>query len=245
MKPRDPKKIILPGQPGNTDAERLAIEQIQMENALRNNPLFGIVAELRQQMKQLIQQNRHLTIRVQSLMDYLSHVGLLLHQEIDEQGVPQGEPVTPFDYQLFEKLIEHDVLDKMPTYGYTSYYVEHEQRATFLIEMLGLIGQGLKTMEEVLDFVRNFNQAPGRILPIVGMEFGLDQYLSTNPDGWEEEKCDAIALEFGLQKQVTEEEEDIADGDGGEEDPDEHKEDEETNVLPFEASAEGSGPESR
>jgi len=244
MKPRDPKKIILPGQPGNTDAERMAVEQIQMENALRNNPLFGVVAELRQQMKQLIQQNRHLTIRVQSLMDYLSHVGFLLHQEIDEQGVPQGEPLTPFDYKFFEKLVEHGIVDKMPTYGYTAYYVEHEQRATFLIEMLGLIGQGLKTMEEVLDFVRNFNQAPGRILPIVGMEFGLDQYLSTNPDGWDEEKCDAIALEFGLQKQVTEEEEDATDGDGREENTDEPEEGQEADILPFEARAEGVGAES-
>jgi hypothetical protein len=198
MKVKDPK-IIMPGQRSG-DAERMAVEQIQMENALRANPLFPIVAEMRQQMKQLIAQNRSLTIRLQALMDYLSHTGIILHQEIDNDGIPQGEPTSPFDYKFFDQLIEDGAVKQMPTYGYSAYYVEHEQRAIFLIEMMQLLTEGIKDMKEILDFVRNFNALPGRILPIAGIEFGLDKYLTQNPDKWSDEECDAVAAEFGLQK---------------------------------------------
>jgi hypothetical protein len=191
-KVRDPRLVGggVPANRGGLSGEQMALEQMQIENAIKGNPLFPMVAEIKQHNKHLMAQNRSLTIKLQALMDYLAHVGLLLHQDLDDDGFPSGEPYSP-DYKLFEALAESSAVDiELPTYGFTTYYIEHEKRTVFLIEMMTQLQQGIKTMVEVLDMVRNFNTEPGRIVPIAGVEFGLDGYLTHNPDNLPEEETE-------------------------------------------------------
>lgn len=227
---RDPR-LVGGGQPmnrGGLAGEKMALEQMQIENAIKGNPLFPMVAEIKQHNKYLMAQNRSLTIKLQALMDYLAHAGILLHQDLDDDGLPVGPPHSP-DYPLFEKLSENMIIE-LPTYGFTTYYIEHEKRTVFLIEMMAQLQQGIKNMDEVLEMVRNFNAEEGRIVPIAGVEFGLNGFLTHNPDGWDEEKCDAVAAEFGLAK--TEEDEDA----GGE-----SEEGEAGEVVPFDDSGAEAG----
>jgi hypothetical protein len=102
--------------------------------------------------------------------------------------------------------------------------------------MMQLMSEGIKTMAEVVELIRNFNTAPGRILPIVGIEFGLDRYLSSNPDDLSEEECDALAAEFGLQKREEPKDDESNDPQGAAVATAE--------VVSIESSDEGSGSES-
>lgn len=234
MKPRDPR--IVGGGHRDLNGEKMALEQIQMENAIRSNPLFPIVAEVKKQNVQILAQNRSLIIKLQSLMDYLAHIGILLHQDMDEEGIPTTAPRS-LNYQLFEKLVAADIGIDMPTYGFSTYYVEHSERTVFLIEMMQQVQKRIKTMDEVIEMVRNYNARAGRVVPIAGVEFGLDGYLSHNPDDWDDEKLDAVATEFGLQKEKEKEEE-----------PNEGEESEKTEGVSSDQGAEGeednSGPAS-
>jgi hypothetical protein len=239
-KVRDPRLVGggVPANRGGLSGEQMALEQMQIENAIKGNPLFPMVAEIKQHNKHLMAQNRSLTIKLQALMDYLAHVGLLLHQDLDDDGFPSGEPYSP-DYKLFEALAESSAVDiELPTYGFTTYYIEHEKRTVFLIEMMTQLQQGIKTMVEVLDMVRNFNTEPGRIVPIAGVEFGLDGYLTHNPDNLPEEECEAIAAEFGLAKSETEEDTDV-DTTG------ESEEGEQGEVVPFDQGGTEEGEDAR
>ncbi len=233
---RDPR-IVGGGHPmnrGGLDGEKMALEQMQIENAIKGNPLFPMVAEIKQHNKHLMAQNRSLTIKLQALMDYLAHVGILLHQDLDDDGFPDGVPYSP-DYKLFEALAESSTVNiELPTYGFTTYYIEHEKRTVFLIELMTQLQQGVAQMDKVLELVRNFNAEPGRIVPIAGVEFGLDGYLTHNPDNLSDEECDAIAAEFGLAKSETEED---TDDNAGEE----SEEGEQGEVVPFDQNSAGEG----
>lgn len=228
---KDPRIVGVP----KNDGERMAINQLQQEQAVANNPMFGIVKELEERVQKLSVQYRAANIRSQALMDYMAHLGLILHQEIDDEGHPIEAPYTPEEQEikLFERLLEAGIIDKMPTYGFTAFYVEHNARIMFLMEVMGAVQQRAYGMERAIELIDEFNNEADRIVPITGTEFGLDVYLAQNPEGWPDEKCEEIGLKFGLMKRED------ADG-GAETGADEGDEDSEAEVVPFEKPSEGS-----
>lgn len=218
MKVRDPR-IVTPQSRG----DKMAIEQIQREQALKANPLYGVVKTLEERVVHMSAQWRTANIRYQATMDYLAHVGILLHQDIGEDGKITGAPYSP-NIPLFEKLVEMGIIESMPKYGFSAYFIEHNERTIFLIEMMTQLRDSVANMERILEMVREFNKVPDRLIPIAGVEFGLDGYLTANPDNWTEEKCDEVAREFGLVK---------GEEDGTENDIQPSTEEEQDNVVPF------------
>jgi hypothetical protein len=221
MKVRDPNRGRMPRSRGGADAEKMALDQIQFENAIKTNPLFPIVVELKKQVDQsqnrvdhMLGQMRSMNVRFSALLEYMADAGLLLAQDLDADGVPTSAPYSKDkNYRIFENLPQG-----VPKYGFSTYYVEYEQRTLFLLEMMTQLGQGVKDMDAVIELVREFNADPNRIVPIAGVEFGLENYLSKNPDNWDDEKCNAVAEEFGLTRlDEGEDGGDDSEGENGEE----------------------------
>lgn len=239
VKMRDPRIVGA----GLSDADKMAVDTIQAEQMMKANPLFGVVQELEKRVKLMTVQGRTENIRMQALMDYLAHVGLLVHQDVDDEGQVIGDPYSPQEFKLFETLVEAGIIEKMPTYGFTAFYVEHNERIMFLVDMMGQVQQGVFGMERVIEMVRAFNEVPNRIVPITGHEFGLDHWLTANPAGLPDEECDALAFEFGLVKgDDGEEKKDGAVGSESVESADaEGEQNEEATVLPFKKPVEGKG----
>ena len=158
----------MPGNRGGSDAERRALEQIKMENAIKSNPLFPAVAGLKKQVEQMLGQMRSMNVRFSALLEYMADVGLLLAQDLDDDGVPTSAPYSKDkNYRIFENLPQG-----VPKYGFSTYYVEYEQRTLFLLEMMVQLSEDAKNMDAIIELVRKFNADPNRIVPIAGVEIG-------------------------------------------------------------------------
>lgn len=209
MKLRDGGKgnrVITP----NSEGERMAVQQLQREQAIRSNPLFGIMEKMKEDMQQLAIQNREITMRLHAVLDFLVDAGILLHQDLDEKGfgIP-GTVATRSEATVspFQALVDKGILDSMPNRGFEAYFVEHSKIAQLLFNLQRGIMVGALKMDRVLEMVRGFNEEEGRIHKIRGEQFGLDQYLNANPDNLPEEEIIALAEEFEMDWERNEDKE--------------------------------------
>jgi hypothetical protein len=103
--------------------------------------------------------------------------------------------------KIFEALVDDNTIS-LPTYGYTTYFAEYSIRTKFVAQLMSMVNKNQISFKDAINHIRDFNNEPGRIAPISGMEFGLPTYLEQNPDSLSEEELDAIAAEFKLRKEV-------------------------------------------
>lgn len=203
MKMRDPKKVqnragkvVLPGA-GNVDA---AVMSAQREQALRSNPLFKMIEDMRRDMSQMAAQIRDQATRFHALLDMNTAAGLILTQDLDNEGfgVP-GTVRSPDDSpMLFESLVSGGLLTEMPEYGYEAYFVEHSKMLGLTMNVQRGLMTGALTPEQGIQMVRDFNAEEGRIHKISGGQFGLDGYLNANPDNLSDDEVRALAEEFNM-----------------------------------------------
>jgi len=212
MKMRDPKnvqnrggKVVLPGA-SNVDA---AVMDSQREQALRQNPIFKMIEDMRKDMGQLAAQTRDFATRFHALLDMMTAGGLVLTQDLDAEGfgIP-GTVRSPDDSPLlFETLKEMEVISDMPEYGYEAYFVEHSKMLGLTMNVQRGLMSGALTAEQGIQLVRDFNAEEGRIHKISGGQFGLDSYLNSNPDNLTDEQITELAEEFNMPyEQVPDEE---------------------------------------
>lgn len=213
MSIRDPKnarsrsgKIILPNE---ARVDEMAARQVAQEQAVENNPFFKLLTNLRKEIYQdlarVSEQNRQLTIRLHALFDYLNSAGILLWHGMDQQtGKVLKEIPTHTEeggVPLFEILQSHNILPALPAVGFDAYIEEHMAMSKLLIDLNMMHQRQGTPMKEILEMVRAFNNAPGRLRKITGEQIALIQYLTENPDHLPEEELDALASEFQLRKE--------------------------------------------
>lgn len=213
MKVKDPKKIVTPSSGAQVDT---AIHEMRAKNAMESNPIYQMMEQNQQQLAHLMAQQQVVLVRIQALTDYLASCGLLLHQDLDERGAPVGEAFTPefADVKIYEALAEQDICE-MPKTGYTAYFAEYSTRIRFITSVMSQVDKGLITFEHLIEHIRYFNAEEHRLAPISGGEFGLAEYLTENPDELDDEVLDTLADEFGLRKEVTEDDEGVVEDSEG------------------------------
>ena len=202
MKMRDPNKVqsrggvVLPGS-GNVES---AVMDAQREQALRQNPLFKMMEDMRKDMAQLAAQSRDNATRFHALLDMMAACGTVLTQDLDEDGfgIP-GTVRSPDDSpMLFEALKDMKLIAEMPEYGYEAYFVEHSKMLGLTMNVQRGLMTGALTAEQGIQLVRDFNAEEGRIHKVTGLQFGLDGYLNTNPDNLTDEQIKELAEEFNM-----------------------------------------------
>ena len=207
MSVRDPKdvrnrggRIVLPGE---QRADEVAARKYRAEEALKSHPFYHMIENLRQDQVQLVTMVRGMKARFNALVDYLNDNGFLVTQPQDpETGLVSDtvDPATPPQSEmLFDHLIDHGILEKMPKYGLERYIEEYLQHDS-VMHRIAISRQHGGGMDKVLDLVREFNNNPRRLRKVTGEQFGLHMYLYNNPDNLSDEELEAIANEFGLQK---------------------------------------------
>lgn len=199
MKVRDPKRIIMPGENPNVD---MAVQEMRAKEAMEHNPLFQMLQSVQTQLGHALTMQQILLVRLQALTEYMVQAGLLLDQTLDDTGKPISAPFLPEAATANPGWKENE----MPKYGYTTYFAEYSIRTKLVASLMAAHDKKQLTYQEVIGHVRAFNNEPDRLLPIKGNEFGLVEYLSTNPDKLEDAELDAIAHEFGLRKEVENDE---------------------------------------
>lgn len=217
MKVKDPKRIIMPGEATDVD---FAVNELRAKEQLERNPMFQMLTHMQQQLSQTMAQQQVLLIRLQALTDYMAQSGLLLHQDLDETGKPISEPYTPnmAKAKIFEALVDDNTIS-LPTYGYTTYFAEYSIRTKFVAQLMGMVNQNQISFKDAIKHIEDFNNEPGRLAPISGMEFGLPTYLEQNPDNLSEEELDVIAAKFKLRKEVQPDDDEATEGSEEEELP--------------------------
>ena len=198
-----PQRIVRPGEtPGVDD---VAVHQMKMEEAMRNNPMVKLVESMRQELHQVAKQNRAITDRLHALMDYLIETGILTANGVLEDGtvdktaVPTTQGVDFFG-ALDEVLEANGIPTVSPVNGFDRWLEEHVKMSEATLVINENIHQGIQTMSEALQTVRAFNSEEGRLREISGANIGLPQYLTANPDMLSEDEQMALATEFGLVK---------------------------------------------
>lgn len=207
MKMRDPNKVqnrsgvVLPGS-GNVES---AVMDAQREKAIRQNPVFKMIEDMRKDMGQMAAQTRDFATRFHALLDMMTAAGLILTQDLDEEGfgIP-GTVRSPDDSPLlFETLKEMEIISAMPEYGYEAYFVEHSKMLGLTMNVQRGLMTGALTTEQGIQLIRDFNAEEKRIHKISGGQFGLDDYLNGNPDNLSDDEIKALAEEFNMPYDVV------------------------------------------
>ena len=203
------KKIVTPAEAHHQAALGLTASPEALE-----------LKRVKDDMVRMMQQAKATAIRLNAVMDYLGHIGLFLTQELDDMGFPVGETTTSLECEnkIFEGLVDEGIINRMPTYGFDAFFVEHQKLSDMLIMLNQARYQGNVTMTEVIDAARAYNDDPKRLTKIRGEQFGLVEYLNDNPDSLSEEKVVDLGGEFGLNINFKEEETEDEDTDQAGED---------------------------
>lgn len=211
----DPKNTVSRIIDPNMSPDAMAARALASQQQVENHPIFKAMKtqneKMREDMLMLANQMRSLTTRFHAILDYFTKCGLMLTQEIDEKGMPVGEPHSPAESStmIWENLVETG-LTTMPTYGIEPFLAEHIRLGEFIVQVNQAQLARAVEMPEVIKQCREFNAEESRLVQIRGDAFGLAEYLNTNPDEMTEEELDALGVEFGLAKQEELKEELIA-----------------------------------
>ena len=201
----DEKKVSRIIDP-NMSPDAMAARALANKQNMESNPLFQAMKQENERMRKdvgmLAGQLRAVTTRLHAILDYFTKSGLLLSQDMDDEGFAAGEPFTPDEAadKLFERLVDEGILGSLPQYGIEAYLAEHMRLGDFIVQIGQAQMSGAVSMAEVIEKAREFNSEPRRLVQVRGDAFGLPVYLNENPDELSEEELDALGAEFGLIK---------------------------------------------
>jgi hypothetical protein len=208
--PKNVSRIINP----NMSPDARAVRGLAQQQAVESNPIFIALKKdnerQRDDMRMLANQLRSLTTRFHAFIDYLSKSGIMLSQELDDEGFPIGSPFSDKESttRLWENLVDEGLIT-MPSYGIEAYLAEHIRLGDFIVQINQAQIAKAVSMEEVIEQCREFNSNPRRLTQIRGDAFGLLEYLNDNPDKLSDDELGVLGLEFNLAKHVNEDEEPI------------------------------------
>jgi len=199
----EPSKVITPEQ----FREKVeANAQGGTVNPFSNNPMIEKMEQQEKLIGSLHHQLMSLVTRFHAVLDYLSHAGILLNEEMQEDG-SKRKTMDQGAMNIFEVagLAQEDWPE-----SYDAWVIEHDNITQVIMYLNKARMEGRLNMTDIIEKAREFNTADNRLRKLTGNEFGLDGYLMLNPDNMEEDSLSELAKEFGLVKLDPPEEEEEA-----------------------------------